>query len=711
MGAVLSPIPESPKSTASPSRLLELPVALEPTWQRRVCELLAIAVVVGFFLLVHAHFAPGPGNPGIDENAYLVAGKNFAHHFTTGMHPSSPYAYVGPMWIRTDSGWYYPKYPIGVPILNAVAIWISGFHNNAAFYTSPVCAALAVFAMFLLMRAIAGSWAGVLAAVALATNSTVLSLALVPSSHAPAICFSLWGMYVLLRWWRTGRVWLGIAAGLILGFAVTVRYTEGMLLFPLMQWPQEWVQWMKGSGTGKVAYAVLRCLPVGPLGIVALLTIRWKNWRSYVRAAVPLAAWAIPVGYLLIFNRVTIGSLTGYDPTNESIGFTVAEFCNKWETTVQQLHLYGLFFLLPLGVLGMLVMFNKSWWRLGLFLALWFLPGAALYTAYYWGQRTPGVAYLRFFLSLYPPVIASALWLISMAARGLQDRQTATHADGGWRWSIAYPVGSAMFIGVVAMVGIHVSLPNLKNQKIYNASLAYISRAFLEAVPAARQQRGRPEPLFFSDDGGVFSRLLMHLQFVGDGEWFSSRAFTNSGGAGLGILGGMGRRPPGRDNDNDPGQNDPDLANPVLIQQERRDFTRQLYANKTQADLTTEEARLINAALDAFRPVHAVLGSAAVSGFTRRMNNEGFDTKQVATWTVPGAAPTTSASTQPPRDPRSGGFRPGRPPGPGPGGMGAMLGRTSGGLAPPGGGFFRTDMAGQSWMVVQVLRRVETPAK
>src|SRR5688500_2294660 len=103
----------------------------------RVFTALAFVVSFAFFAFLLAYHQPGPGQPGIDENAYLVGGKFFAQSFTTGIKPAEPYAYVGPMWVRTDDGWYYPKYPAGVPLLNAIAIWLTGGSRyEAAYYVS-----------------------------------------------------------------------------------------------------------------------------------------------------------------------------------------------------------------------------------------------------------------------------------------------------------------------------------------------------------------------------------------------------------------------------------------------------------------------------------------------------------------------------------------------------------------------------------------------
>ena len=93
--------------------------------------------------------------------------------------------------------------------------------------------------------------------------------------------------------------------------------------------------------------------------------------------------------------------------TNESAGFTTTEFLKKWDFTVQQIYMYGMFLILPLGLMGLALSFRKSA-RLGLILTLWFLPGTLLYNAYYWGDRMQGVGFLRFFLTLFPPLIVGS---------------------------------------------------------------------------------------------------------------------------------------------------------------------------------------------------------------------------------------------------------------------------------------------------------------
>src|SRR5262249_36595736 len=150
-----------------------------------------------------------PANAGIDQNGYLVGGKMIADHFSPGFKPVEPYEYVGWMWVRTDAGWYYPKYPIGLPLLHAIPLWINWSQGKVwAMYVAPLCTTLGVLGMFFLTRLITGSsFLGTLAMLLLGCAQTTLAVADSPWSHGPALGFVTWGSFLLLRWWQTGSIW------------------------------------------------------------------------------------------------------------------------------------------------------------------------------------------------------------------------------------------------------------------------------------------------------------------------------------------------------------------------------------------------------------------------------------------------------------------------------------------------------------------------
>ena len=69
-------------ATATPA----LPIVHPPvdgTWKRLLFTFLALAIAGGFWFFLMSFLATGPGRPGIDENAYLVAGKMIAEHGST----------------------------------------------------------------------------------------------------------------------------------------------------------------------------------------------------------------------------------------------------------------------------------------------------------------------------------------------------------------------------------------------------------------------------------------------------------------------------------------------------------------------------------------------------------------------------------------------------------------------------------------------------
>src|SRR5690606_32287856 len=106
----------------------------------------AVAFVFGgLFLHATLHYW-APAHQGVDQNGYLVGGKQFARTGSMGLTPEDPYGFVGRMWIGTPTQTYYPKYPLGLPFLYAVMLWIGGAAHGVAMahLVSPITMALAV---------------------------------------------------------------------------------------------------------------------------------------------------------------------------------------------------------------------------------------------------------------------------------------------------------------------------------------------------------------------------------------------------------------------------------------------------------------------------------------------------------------------------------------------------------------------------------------
>jgi len=99
-----------------------------------------------------------------------------------------------------------------------------------------------------LARQIAGSFTGALAAILLGSSQLMMMLADNPNSHASCLAFIVWGMFFCVRWLQTGSTWRGILGGMLVGYAATIRYNEGLL------------------------FAVL-C-------VVVLSRLRWNQWKT-----------------------------------------------------------------------------------------------------------------------------------------------------------------------------------------------------------------------------------------------------------------------------------------------------------------------------------------------------------------------------------------------------------------------------------------------
>lgn len=344
---------------------------------------LAAVLTAGFFVAVMRYWVPA--SSWGDQHAYLVGGRLVAERGTTKYTPRNhageidPFQLVGSMWVTVDplqpTERIYSKYPIGYPLLIAIAWKIGGV--EAAYLVNPIASALAVFAAFLLMRRFMPSHLAIMGQLVFALSPMTLLLSIDPQSHATAVCCVTWGMLALLHWWQTGRLWSGVAAGLLLGYAMTIRYTEGTLLLP-----------------------------------IALAIGFRREWR---RGVVLVACWMLPGIVLAVYNLATIGAFTGYDLTGESEpgnAFAFNHFAGHVERMFRQFSTFGLFFLFPATLIGLACMFANRV-REAAILAAWIVPCLVIYTFYYYAPESMPVGYLRFFHTILPALVLCGMWLVA----------------------------------------------------------------------------------------------------------------------------------------------------------------------------------------------------------------------------------------------------------------------------------------------------------
>jgi 4-amino-4-deoxy-L-arabinose transferase-like glycosyltransferase len=355
----------------------------------------ALLAIVGFFAALMAGFYV-PAFDGIDENGYLVAARNLALHGDSAKHTDNQFQYVSENIVQVRDGVFYAKYPLGYPALCAAAYNLGG--ESAMFLVNPLLAALAIVGMFFLARAMINTTAGVLGALLLATNPLHAYFGLSALSHSGSICFAVWGMFFLWRWTTSGG-WLNAAlAGALSAVACTIRYTEALLALPAM---------------AMIIWRLAELRKPSPFGgsAVRLSTVGFE-------AGVMATAAFVAIAPLLVHHWIAFGApwRTGYALCGEATGFGWHWFKENWWLMLNRLNSPGLMLLFPLGVAGLAYLATHDAKR-ATFLGLWLLPPLLLYTAYYWAPQGEGPGYVRFFVSLFPPLIVGVLVLLIEAVR------------------------------------------------------------------------------------------------------------------------------------------------------------------------------------------------------------------------------------------------------------------------------------------------------
>jgi hypothetical protein len=665
----------------------------EPRTKRWLFVLIALFVAWGYFWVTQQYW--GPAHSGNNQNGYLVGGKFLAQKGTTGFEPPSPFSFVGWMWVMADAnstapggGMHYPKYPVGLPLIYGLVYKFAppGKQIDWVYLVNPIAMSLGILGVFFFTRAIAGSFAGIVAMLLLAIGPVTLVLTNNPNSHATGVMFATWGMFFLLRWWQRQGLWRALVAGLLLGYAVTIRYTEGLLLIPLvvagltsirfLPW-RSWERWsgsifllaalaatiggamLRAAGTGgfpapwvgvvgafgvlllAVPWArfrdsvrplnLLRLLAASGLvwaawglnvpgalsdekdftiyaatrlavlvAIVLLFALPWSQPRRYMGSVVLGLGWLIPVAGLVAFNLSTFGTLTGYDSTNESTGFTIEEFQRKWDFALRQLYGTGLYFILPLSVMGVVMGFRWNW-RAATLLLLWWVPGTLLYMAYYYGMNMPVIGYLRFFMTLFPPAVIAAAWVIAQASRSLGF---TTPDDRALRLgSTAGPVGAAALIAVAGLVNLRAVIGPMERDLVIAFNLDHTTREILRNVPAGSVVFGNSQ------------RLCNHLQFAGDYELYGADYFRNGY-----PVPTMGTR-----DGNDP--------NP--IQPARRKFLDKAYSGLGDRAMVEKQNQIVRDSLQAGKRVFVILEAGQAGSFRNAFLTRAFEVKTVRQFTEP----------------------------------------------------------------------------
>ena len=435
---------------------------------------LAMAAVVALFGLFMAGFFV-PTYEGTDQNGYLCTARRIALTGSAAKHTAHPLEYVTGNVVKTGADLFYAKYPLGYPWLCAAAYRFGG--PDATFVVNPLLAALAIIGIFLLAKTLVNTYAGVLAAILLATSPWHTYFGLSALSHSGAIGFAIWGMYYLWRWVETGGRGNALAAGALTAYTYTIRYSEALLALPV------------------VAMVIWRYFQL-PEGATPTERNRLvARWRQEV--ALLLGGAAVAVLPLLAFHWIAFGApwQTGYGLCGETTGFGWKWFAENWWLMLTKLNTPGLWLVFPIGLAGLAYVAVHDVKRATL-LGLWILPPVLLYTAYYWAPQGEGLGYLRFFVSVCPALIVCALILLCEV---VPPRPV---------WSVAL----GLFIAVAATFNLRAAVKEAGTQ-------ADRLKQFETAWTTVRQT---------VPDGAIIvaaGNMLDSLEFVGNYELYSFETF------------------------------------------------------------------------------------------------------------------------------------------------------------------------------------------
>jgi len=120
--------------------------------------------------------------------------------------------------LATVPGAIVPTYPPGLPLVMALAMRTTR-SAESAYYVVPLAGGIAIWLTYLLGARLAGSLAGLLAAVATGLSPTVIFQSLHPMSDVPA---TLWWLLAWTLAWSRGKR-MPFAAGLAVSMAVLTR--------------------------------------------------------------------------------------------------------------------------------------------------------------------------------------------------------------------------------------------------------------------------------------------------------------------------------------------------------------------------------------------------------------------------------------------------------------------------------------------------------
>lgn len=336
-----------------------------------------MVILLCSFLFLSIYFVPV--YTGVDPNGYHGSARCYLEKGDFGYDPADDFTFIGRMWVLSDNGRYYAKYPPFYPWLCAEAQRFFG--RGADLWLNPFFILMTLPGIYLLGRAFGlGRWS-IAGPLILAVNPVFIFYGLRQVSHPSSLFFITWGYALLgLGLYNKKRYWMItaiISAGLMIGFSAGIRYTNVLLVLPGL-----------------------------------FLTVIALKEKKYLPLISLLAGIAVPWLVLGFFHWEAFGApwRTGYDLTSEQGGFSLRYFLDNVRFYIMGISGEGLGPVLLPAVAGYLLLCRKKPIS-AVFLGLWIWPLLLLYIAYYWAPDQRHIGFLRFLLPVFVPAILLAVYL------------------------------------------------------------------------------------------------------------------------------------------------------------------------------------------------------------------------------------------------------------------------------------------------------------
>ena len=373
---------------------------LHPTIIVRISVLLAICAYTAIQI---QHFTPA--HPEFDCDGYLILAKRMATFKSLSIQDPDPFRHQLHFWVEAKDGGVMSKFSPGYPAIMAIAYLIGG--DEGMCWVSPLAGILTLFGAFLLFRLWMSEFSASLAVWILAINPMWLGYPAYLLTHGLNTCAITWGMFFLWKWWREPSNLSGLLAGLLLGFAVTVRYTSLLVSFSLII-----------AVAMRIIFCIHRSFEIPDLDRAGNSQgggYGWPIWRRLgpnlpiLRSTCfAVAGYSLFLLTIMIYNWIHFG-----DPLTTGYGLSTEQHAFRWQTlwknfarVLQGLNSTSFFLFFPLGLVGMLTIGNLTERLMRL---AWFFPLFLLYSSYYW--QAGGPPFLRFFICAFPLIIGAAFML------------------------------------------------------------------------------------------------------------------------------------------------------------------------------------------------------------------------------------------------------------------------------------------------------------